>query len=336
MSHLLEPGIVLHGRYRITKRIGQGGMGAVYEADDLRLDGRKCAVKEIISELAADEEMLAADREQFYREASVLARLDHPNLPKVSDYFSQDGCDYLVMDYVPGLNLQEIIARAVADGEKLPEEQVIGWARQLADALAYLHSQDPPVIHRDIKPGNIKITPSGTIKLVDFGLVRLLTPDDGRTITIVQGRGTVMYAPLEQYGSDTGQSDERSDIYSFGATLYHLLTSRPPADARKRFLEPGSLIAPRVLNPELSPATERAILWAMEMHPDARPPTVAEFMRALTGDAPNRVSRLSESSGPMVSSTAGWAYAWEKNWGLVLLVTALFIIATLLSVRAGG
>lgn len=318
-------------------------MGAVYEADDLRLEGRKCAVKEIISDLVANADMAALDREQFYREASVLARLDHPNLPKVSDYFSQDECDYLVMDYVAGQNLQQVVAEATAEGGFLPEKQVLAWAGQLADAISYLHKQSPPVIHRDIKPGNIRLTPSGTIKLVDFGLVRLLAPDDGRTITIVQGRGTVMYAPLEQYGSDTGQTDERSDIYSFGATLYHLLTGQPPVDARQRFLRPGALIALRMVNSALSPQTERAILWAMEMHPDARPPDIAALMQSLTGSAPAgravSVSVPPTSRAPLSAQMpryAGWLYAWQKNWGLLLLVLALFIIAALLSVRVGG
>jgi len=343
LARLHKPGTVLHERYRIAKRIGHGGMGTVYEADDLRLKGRKCAVKEIMSDLLSNADMAALDREQFYREASILARLDHPNLPKVSDYFSQDEYDYLVMDFVAGQNLQQVVAEATAEGRFLPEKQVLAWAGQLADAIGYLHNQSLPVIHRDIKPGNIKLTPSGTIKLVDFGLVRLLAPDDDRTITIVQGRGTVMYAPLEQYGSDTGQTDERSDIYSFGATLYHLLTGQPPLDARQRFLRPGALVAPRAVNSALSPQTERAILWAMEMHPDARPPDIAAFVRSLTGSAPGGpanaasappTSRASLSTQMMRS--AGWLYAWQKNWGLVLLVMALFIIAALLSVRAGG
>ena len=226
-------------------------MGAVYRAEDLRLEGRQCAVKEI--QLEAEAGFAAQSREQFHREASVLARLDHPNLPKVSDYFSEGGRDYLVMDFVAGRNLKEIMDEARRQGQFLEEKQVLAWAEQLCDALAYLHGQEPPILHRDIKPANIRLTPStgsgqrpgGTLKLVDFGLVKLLVPNDARTITVLQGRGTIQYTPLEQYGGDTGHTDIRSDIYSLGATLYHLLTNHPPADVKQRFLEPDSLPSPR-------------------------------------------------------------------------------------------
>jgi serine/threonine-protein kinase len=160
---------------------------------------------------------------------------------------------------------------------------VLSWANQLADALTYMHSQDPPILHRDIKPSNLKLTPSGLVKLVDFGLVKILASDE-MTITILQGRGTALYTPLEQYGGDTGHTDSRSDIYAFGATLYHLLTGRPPVEARERFLHPDSLIPPRQINPDISQRTERAILWAMSLHPEDRPQDVDTFRRTLLGD----------------------------------------------------
>lgn len=278
---LLTPETILRERYKILELIGQGGMGAVYKAEDLRLAGRMCAIKEVLplGVLYGDE--LAAYREQFFQEASILARLDHPNLPKVSDYFSDDGREYLVMDFVEGQDLREIINEARRRGEFLPEDQVLDWIDQLCDTLNYLHIRTPPVLHRDIKPSNIKLTPSGHIKLVDFGLVKLLTTDDSRTVTVVQGRGTVQYTPLEQYGGDTGHTDARSDLYALGATCYHLVTLQPPADARQRFLRPGSLPYPRTINPNLSPALERAILAAMAMHPDDRPPSVEDFRELL-------------------------------------------------------
>ena len=278
---LLIPDIILRERYKILELIGQGGMGAVYKAEDLRLSGRMCAIKEVLPLGMAYGDELEAYREQFFQEASILARLDHPNLPKVSDYFSDEGREYLVMDFVEGKDLREIINEARRKGEFLPEDQVLDWIGQLCDALSYLHSRTPPALHRDIKPSNIKLTPSGHIKLVDFGLVKLLTTDDSRTVTVVQGRGTVQYTPLEQYGGDTGHTDARSDLYSLGATCYHLVTLQPPVDARQRFLQPGSLAFPRTINPGVSSALERAILAAMAMHPDDRPPSVEDFSEML-------------------------------------------------------
>jgi len=289
----LKPGTLLHNRYRILHIIGQGGMGNVYLAEDTRLAGRQCAVKEVEHEERLPQHLLDETREQFYREASVLARLDHPNLPKVSDFFSVGRSDYLVMDFVPGKDLRSLIEEARQQGKFLPERQVLAWAAQLADALSYLHSQTPPILHRDIKPSNLKLTPSGLIKLVDFGLVKVLASDEV-TITVVQGRGTEVYTPLEQYGADSGHTDVRSDIYAFGATLYHLLTNHPPASARDRFLTPELFQPPRAFNPNISPRTERAILWAMRLHPDERPESVEKFRQALLGGwAPSYVNSQS-------------------------------------------
>ena len=275
-------------------------MGATYRAEDLRLRGRLCAVKEALPDVDASPDELLQSREQFYEEASTLARLDHPNLPKVSDYFSESDRDYLVMDFVPGHDLKEMLANALRQGHPLPERQVLAWAGQLCDALHYMHTQAPPVLHRDIKPGNIKITPAGNVKLVDFGLVKLLAVDDQRTITVVQGRGTVQYTPLEQYGGDTGHTDARSDIYSLGATLYHLLTGKPPVDAKQRFLKPRSQPGPRSLNPDISPQTEQAILWSLAMHPDDRPASIAELRTALLAPSPIRraVARILDQEQP--------------------------------------
>jgi serine/threonine-protein kinase len=168
-------------------------------------------------------------------------------------------------------------------GVFLEEGVVLSWASQLLDALSYLHSQQPPILHRDIKPSNLKMTPSGLLKLVDFGLVKILASDE-MTITILQGRGTALYTPLEQYGGDAGHTDARSDIYAFGATLYHLLTNTPPMEARERFLDPENLLAPRQINPDISPRVEKAILWAMSLHPDERPESVEMFRQALLGN----------------------------------------------------
>lgn len=277
-------GAVLNRRYRIERIIGQGGYGCIYLADDIRLEGRKCAVKEVEHDPAMMPEMLKQTREQFMREATVLARLDHPNLPKVSDFFSIGDSDYLVMDYVLGDDLRTLMLKASQAGKFLPETDVLGWAGQLADALIYLHSQEPIILHRDIKPSNLKLTPNGIIKLVDFGLVKLLAPGEV-TITILQGQGTALYTPLEQYGGESGHTDARTDIYAFGATLYHLLTNQPPVNVRDRFLDPDSFVPPREINPSISPRTDRAIQWAMALHPDERPKNVQTFIRALGDDA---------------------------------------------------
>ncbi len=279
----LKAGEVLRNRYKIRRTIGQGGMGSIYLADDLRLEGRQCAIKEVEHDRSLSPDLARQAREQFLREATILARLDHPNLPKVSDFFSICGRDYLAMDYVPGKDLRTLMNDARQQGTFLAESDVLSWASQLADALSYLHNQDPPILHRDIKPSNIKLTPSGLIKLVDFGLVKILASDE-MTVTILQGRGTALYTPLEQYGGDSGHTDVRSDIYAFGATLYHLLTNHPPPEARERFLHPEILIPPRHYTPDLSVRTERAILWAMNLHPDERPQNIEEFRQSLVGN----------------------------------------------------
>jgi serine/threonine-protein kinase len=289
MSLPLKTGEVLRSRYKIRERIGQGGMGNIYLADDLRLEGRRCALKEVEHDRTLPIKIQSEARDQFLREATVLARLDHPNLPKVSDYFSIGNRDYLVMDFVPGKDLRTLMLEAKQRGGFLPEREVLDWAGQLGDALNYLHQQNPPVVHRDIKPSNMKITPDGLLKLVDFGLVKVLAPDEV-TITIIQGQGTALYTPLEQYGGSNGHTDVRSDVYAFGATLYHLLTNQAPADARQRFLTPDALTPPRKINPDISMRTEKAILWAMSLHPDERPDSIEAFRQFLFGtkDLPMR------------------------------------------------
>lgn len=306
-------------------------MGAIYLTQDLRLEGRQCAVKEVILQPTFDASTQAQARTQFHREASVLARLDHPNLPKVSDYFSEEGRDYLVMDYVPGQDLRQIMHQSQEEGHFLDEQQVLPWAEQICNALEYLHSQDPPVLHRDIKPANLKLTPEGRIKLVDFGLVKLLEPDESRTVTILQGRGTVQYTPLEQYGGDMGHTDVRSDIYSLGATLYHLLTNQPPLDAKQRFLHPGVLAAPRELNPSLSLTTERAIISALAMHPDQRPASVAEFRHAMCNRQQSHRSLL-PNLPELVADKEEWRIALQSNIIPLTVAGTLALIAVLLTV----
>lgn len=317
----LRAGEILRGRYRISRIIGQGGMGSIYLADDLRLEGRACALKEVEHDRSLPADLLKQARDQFSREATVLARLDHPNLPKVSDYFSSGGRDYLVMDFVPGKDLRTLMNDARRKEEFLPERLILSWANQLADALTYMHSQDPPILHRDIKPSNLKITPSGLLKLVDFGLVKILASNEV-TITVLQGRGTALYTPLEQYGGDTGHTDARSDVYAFAATLYHMLTNHPPPEARELFLDPEALLPLQHYNPDISLRTERAILWGMSLHPDERPADVESFRQALLGDWDPVTRPRAPLPGPtlvdLVSSRAERTLFWITG-GLLFL-----------------
>jgi serine/threonine protein kinase len=343
MHQGLEPGTLLRNRYEIQALIGQGGMGAVYKSADRRLPGRLCAIKEIWPAPGISAESLAQAREQFLREASTLARLDHPNLPKVSDYFTQvpghdddpdadqvppptTGRDYLVMDYVPGQDLQQLVQQARREGRFLDEREVLRWMAQLCDALAYLHGQDPPVLHRDIKPGNVKLTPEGRIKLVDFGLVKPLDPEDPSTVTGMRGIGSLPYTPIEQYAGELGHTDTRSDLYSLGATLYHLLTGRQPASAQDRFLEPEALPPARQVNPAISPEVERAMLVALALHPKDRPESVAAWSKMLLGDA----ATIPVSVQPVGT---GWGQALAANWWLVVLALAMVATALVLTFR---
>mgnify|MGYP001106961779 CR=1 FL=1 len=270
----LTPGQMLQNRYRIVSLLGQGGMGAVYRAWDTRLEVH-VAVKEMTPQPGLDSQTLAQLRQQFRQEATVLARLSHPHLVRVGDFFEEGGNAYLVMDFVEGQSLADLIGQYGA----LPENQVLGWAAQLLDALAYCHSKG--IIHRDIKPQNVIIRPDGRAVLVDFGLVKLWDPRDPRTKTAMRGMGTPEYAPPEQYEMAAGHTDPRSDIYSLGATLYHALTGQAPPTATLRMADPEHFRPPRAWNSRINPKTEQAVLKAMELHRGLRWPNAAEMARAL-------------------------------------------------------
>ncbi len=273
---MLAPGTFLQSRYRIVRTLGVGGMGAVYLAQDMRLANRPVAVKELIPDPSASPAEQAQAQQQFQWEASTLASLDHPNLPRVSDHFTEGGKHYLVMDYVDGETLEDIINRT--PGFPL-ESQVLNWAMQLCDVLTYLHSRQPPVIFRDLKPGNIMIDRSGTVKLIDFGIARLFKP--GKTTDTLK-MGTMGYAPPEQYAG-RGQTDVRSDIYSLGATLHHLLTRRDPTQH-----PPFSFntTPPRSLNPAVSPHVEATIMKALAHDRAQRFQTASEMKQSLLGKMP--------------------------------------------------
>ena len=270
----LTPGQVIHDRYRVIALLSQGGMGAVYETFDLSLDVR-CALKEMVPYPGTLETVLPQLREQFRQEAQLLADLRHPNMPRVTDHFEEGGNAYLVMDFVYGKRLEEIIAQEGG----LAEDEVLGWARQLMEALTYCHEQG--VIHRDVKPGNVVITPQGRPMLVDFGLAKLVDPDQPRTRTVMRGIGTPEYAPPEQYDAKKGYTDARTDIYSLAATLYHALTGEAPPTVTEQVVNPKSLLPPRQHRDDLSEVTERVIMKAMSLQPSQRFQNVAEMHEAL-------------------------------------------------------
>ncbi len=275
---MLTTGDMIQNRYRIVSPLGQGGMGAVYRAWDTRLN-IPLALKEMTPQAGLDANTLAQLRQQFQQEAAVLARLNHPHLVRVTDFFEEGGNTYLVMDFVEGENLADRIARQ----GPLPEKKVLLWANQLLGALAYCHEQG--VLHRDIKPQNVIIRPDGQAMLVDFGLVKLWDPSDPRTKTAMRGMGTPEYAPPEQYETDAGHTDPRSDVYSMGATLYHALAGQSPPTATLRIANPERFTPLRELMPSVQPETETAILKAMELPRSQRWQNAQEMSQALSGQA---------------------------------------------------
>jgi serine/threonine protein kinase len=313
----LDVGEIVGDRYRVVRLLGQGGMGAVYRAWDTRLN-RPVALKEMIPQPGLDDSMLAQLRQQFEQEAQILATLTHPNLVRVTDYFSWDGNEYLVMDFVEGESLADLIEREGAQ----TEAEVVAWADQLLHALAYCHQQG--VLHRDIKPQNIIVTPEGKALLVDFGLVKLWDPGDPETRTVMRGSGTPEYAPPEQYDLGSGHTDPRSDIYGVGATLYQALTGKVPPTATQRMASPDSFVPPRGINAEVSPVTEAAVLKALEIAMDQRFQGAEEMAQALSGGTPlptntsARVAWEEESPFSVPESEPGPPDDRRKGRGLLL------------------
>src|SRR6266508_3383515 len=287
---MLSNNTLLQGRYQIVEQIGCGGMGAVYKATDTRLRAT----------IALKQTMVEGEplRRAFEREAQLLASLRHPTLPRVSDHFIDEQGQFLVMEYIPGEDLGAMLERRqrpfdVAD--------VLRWADQLLDTLDYLHTREPPVIHRDIKPQNMKLTDRNEIILLDFGLAK------GASLqTRVTSSGSIFgytphYAPLEQiHGTGT---DHRSDLYSLAATLYQLLTGNIPIDALACAgalinEEPDPLILASDVNQEVPPAIAAILFQAMSQRANQRPPT-APAMRAALRDA-SRDAALTGAGGKTV------------------------------------
>lgn len=280
----LVAGAVLQDRYLIVRQLGRGGMGAVYEAVDQRL-GITVALKETLS---SEESM----RKQFEREARLLAGMQHPALPRVSDHFVEGKRAFLVMQFIAGVDLARIIAQQPGP---FPRDQVIAWADQLLDALIYLHSRDRQVIHRDIKPHNLKLNANGQIALLDFGLAKAQPADASITASQAFFGYTRHYAPLEQIQDQ--HTDPRSDIYALGATLYHLLTGIKPPDAMVRASatvnsKPDPLQLADKIHEAVGPQLGAILDKAMAQRPEDRFADANEFREALrrmgrTGDTAN-------------------------------------------------
>lgn len=265
----LQPGTVLQSRYQIVGVLGAGGMGSVYQARDLRFPNvtKLCAVKEMMN-LATEPQMRKTVAQNFEREANILATLDHPAVPEIFDYFSEDNRSFLVMEFVTGKTLEELMD----EGEEFfAEDTVLDWAIQICDVIAYLHSHKPkPVIFRDVKPSNIMLDMHDRIRMIDYGIAKTFQAGERGTMI-----GTEGYSPPEQYRGDAGPA---SDVYSLGATLHALLTRQDPR------LEPPFSFAERPIrrvNPDVSPAFEAVVMKSLSYNVDDRFPSGVEMREAL-------------------------------------------------------
>jgi serine/threonine protein kinase len=291
---LLKPSTVV-ANFRIVQLLGQGGTSAVYEAVAVRTTasstittGQHIALKEIFD---------ARIHKQLQREFAILHRVEHDHLPRYYEVFEHQGRAYLVMELVSGQSLEDVLSRKP---QGLAVAQVLGYALQLCDVLNYLHSQPIPIYHRDLKPANVRLTPDGLIKLVDFGLMKEGT---AQTQHSIRGYGTEAYAPIEQYGNNG--TDQRTDLYSLGATIYHLLTGQIPPSAIARATQtPDPLLPLEHYNPSISPSVSAAITQALAVQPGSRFSSIAEFRHALMGyTSKSSVSELKESEMTGIPTT---------------------------------
>jgi eukaryotic-like serine/threonine-protein kinase len=273
-STQLEPGIALNNRYEIVRRIGGGGMGAVYLAKDRHLGDAPRAVKEMVeSHLDPTQHEKAIG--DFKRESLLLTSLEHPSIPTIYDYFydEEKGRFYLVMKYISGGDFAGRLRNA--PNGRIDEKTVADWGMQVADVLDYLHKRPKPIIYRDLKPANLMIDGNtGRVMLIDFGIARWVAPQE-KGVTAV---GTMGYAPPELF---SGKVEPRSDIYSLGATMFHLITGSDPQDNPLLIFDFTKNPRPRQINPSLSSEMERILMRAVEYKPEGRFRSAAEMRDVL-------------------------------------------------------
>jgi hypothetical protein len=288
---LLSAGDVLASRYEIVRLLGRGGMGAVYLARDLRLTRAQWAIKEMWADALAALDQDEA-RQAFEQEANLLASLSHPHLPRVTDFFTENHRQYLVMEYVSGRTLEDIVTH---DGPLAPA-RAVNYGQQICDLLSYLHQRPQPIIFRDIKPSNIMIDDEDRVKLIDFGIARLYAPDKTDDTVAL---GTPGYASPEQYGK-MGQSDVRSDVYGLGATLHFAVTGRDPQNSPFVFEPPSKF------NPASTALLDNVILTAVQPNPTQRFQTARALATALTEAlaAGSRPTALLDGSSPSPAAAA--------------------------------
>lgn len=279
---LLPTNHLLKQRYRVLMKIGRGGFGAVYKAVDLLFGNRMVAIKEMSQVNLTSQELVEATH-TFKHEAMLLASLTHPNLPRIYEQFADAGRWYLVMDYIEGETVEDYMLKVV--GGKLSVDKVLSIGIQVCTVLEYLHSRQPPVIFRDLKPANIMLTPAGHIYLIDFGIARLFKPGQSRDTSAL---GSAGYAAPEQYGK--AQTTPRADIYSLGATLHELLTGINPADS------PFNFAPLRLQQHAAHRELELLVTQMVEVDPNKRPLTVAQVRQYL------------ENIATLKASTAGSQY----------------------------
>lgn len=291
----LSPHSLLQQRYMILGQVGRGGMGAVYVAMDTRLGHRRVAIKEM-SQANLNSTELTAATARFQQEADMLGKLSHPNLPRIYDSFSEQERSYLVMDFIEGQNLHQILKSL--NGQPLSLAQSLLYARQLCDVLAYLHQQNPPIIFRDVKPTNVMVTQSGQVYLIDFGIARVFKEGQQQDTIFLGSPG---YAPPEQHG--ISQTNPRSDIYGLGATLHYCLTGRDPYYSDDRF----SFLPVRQFNPQVPAELDQLVQRMVDQDERARPASALEVQQALLG-LTQRASEFTTSLSPAAPASAPTKY----------------------------